>query len=234
MNFIDAVNRILRINGMIRGDTDILLTFSDTNHNSTFQLAQIAIQDEISELSSRGLLPYQHTAQASISLVNGTRTYSFPSGFIQMWGDPPFFFDTVGQFQLFEYPGGEDQLRNDVVLYRTQTGTPLWWYLELGTTQKVSFYPVPDSTVDGRSLTYDYSASVNVLNATDPLPVPTTDQQYAFCDVAQRRFKFIFEGKTDLPLDQDPMYREARARLYALIKGKQPSTKYGYVYCGSS
>ena len=90
MDFISAVNRMLRHNGLIRGDTDPLVTFADTSHNSTSQLAQIAVQSEIAELSSRGLLPYQHTIQATLSMVTSTRSYALPAAFIQLWGNPPF------------------------------------------------------------------------------------------------------------------------------------------------
>lgn len=230
MDFLSAVNRILRINGILRGDTDALTSFSNTNHNSTSQLAQIAVQDEIAEQTSRGLLPYNHNTTGTLTMVTNQRSYSLPTNFIQMYGEPPFFYDTTNNYAIFEYAGGENQLRNDVIDYRTQYGSPVNFYFELGTTQKVSFFQVPNSSIAGRVYSYDYSASANVLAEGDTIPVTTTDQAYTFCAMAERRFKFLFEGKVDMPIDQDPVYREARARLYALIKGKQPSTQYGAVY----
>lgn len=229
-NFLNCVNRILQLNGIIRGDTDLLTAFTDTNHASTSAIAQIAVQNEITELSSRGQLPYQHTESSTITLVNGTRTYAFPAGFVQMWGDPPFFYDATQNVQIFQYTGGEDQLRNEILTYRTDLGQPYFFYFELGTTQQVSFYPVPDSSVNGRVYTFDYSASVNVSNSTDLIPVATTDQFYAFTEMAGRRFKFLYEGKVDVPMDSDPVYREARSRLFSLLKWKQPSKRYGKIY----
>ena len=44
MNFLGAVTRVMRINGILRGDTDAPTTFSDLQHGATIQLAQIAIQ----------------------------------------------------------------------------------------------------------------------------------------------------------------------------------------------
>ena len=234
MNFLESVNRILRINGLIRGDTDPLTSFAAINHNSTSQLAQISVQAEITEQASKGLLPYQHTIQSQLVMALNTRSYSFPVNFIQLWGEPPFFYDTVGNYQIYEYPGGENELRNNITSYRTDVGTPLSFYFELGPIQKVAFYPVPDVNAVGRVLTYDYSASVNVLIEGDVLPFTTLDQAYAFCAMAERRFKFLFEGKVDMPIDQDPVYREARAALYSLIKGKQPATRYGSVYRSAS
>jgi len=88
--------------------------------------------------------------------------------------------------------------------------------------------------VNNRTLAYDYNGAVNVSASTDTIPFATTDQQYAFCEMAARRFKFLFEGKVDVPMDSDPVYREARSRLFALMKWKQPGRRYGRVYVGSA
>lgn len=234
MTFLSCVNRILTLNGIIRGDTDPLTAFTDTNHASTSAIAQIAVQTEITELSSKGELPYLHKTTGSISLATGTRSYALAADFIQIWATNPFFFDATLNVQIFEYPGGEEQLRNDILTYRTDPGNPLYFYFEMGTTQQASFYPVPNSSVNGKALVYDYSGSGNVSASTDVLPLTTTDQQYAFTEMAARRFKFLFEGKVDVPMDTDPVYREARSRLFALLKWKQPPRKYGRRYIGAS
>lgn len=234
MSFLDCVNRILRLNGLIRGDTDVLTSFADTTHNSSSNIAQIAVQDEIAELAGRGLLPYQHKEQQALTLLTGTRAYTFPNDFVQLWGEPCFFYDASQNNQINEYPGGENQLRIDIQTYRTDPGYPFWFYFLTGTTRQVAFYPVPDASVNGKVLTYDYSADVNVLASTDPIPLTTTDQQYAFSDMAARRFKFIYEGKIDLPVDSDSVYREARSRLFNLLRAKPASTRYGKVYIPGS
>lgn len=229
MDFITAVNRILRVNGLIRGDTDTLVTFNDQSHNSSSSLAQIAIQDEISELTGKGLIPAQFSSN-TITLVTGTRTYTLPSDYIKLVGDPPFFLDTTQNIQIYEYPGGENQLRIDIYDYRTQSGNPVYFYFETSSAAKVSFFQVPDAGANGRAFTYDYYASENVSASTDPLPLDTVDQQYAFCAMAGRRFKFLFEGKIDVPVDSDAVYREARARLFNLLGRKKAGTHYGKVY----
>lgn len=230
MTFLDCVNRILRIEGFIRGDSDPLSSFTDTAHSSSSSLAQIAIQDEISELSSRGLLPYQHVEDATITLVAAQRKYNLPANFVQMWGEPAFFFDVLSNNQILEYQGGENRLRNDIQTYKTDPGYPMWYYFPLGTTRTVAFYPVPDTARAGFVFDYDYSGSANVAVETDTIPLTTTDQQYAFADMAGRRFRYIYQGKRSEELDKDPMYMSARSRLFALLKNRQAATKYGSVY----
>lgn len=234
MSFLDCVNRILRVNGLIRGDTDPLVSFSDTTHNATSQIAQIAVQTELSELTGRGLLPYQHKEQQALTLVTSTRTYAFPADFVQMWGDPPFFYDPKQNNEIFEYPGGEDALRRSIYTYRTDPGYPLWFYFILDTAQTVAFYPVPDADRNGTVFRYDYSASANVLSETDVIPLYTTDQQYAFTNAAGRRFKFLFEGKPETDLEKDANYRSARSTLFSLLGKKQPSRRYGHAYVSGS
>jgi hypothetical protein len=231
MTFLSAVNRILQLNGLIRGDTDTLTSFSDSTHNSSSAIAQIAVQDEIGELTSRGLLPYQHKESQTLTLVTATNKYTFPADFVQMYGDPPFFYDSVQNTQIFEYPGGEEKLRNDILTYRTDAGNPIWFYFNAGANQQqVSFYPVTNAATNGKVLTYDYTASVNVSASSDTIPLYTTDQQYAFTDMAARRFKFIYEGKIDVPVDTDSVYRESRSRLFGLLRAKPAPRRYGKMY----
>lgn len=230
MTFLGCVNRILQLNGLIRGDTDLLTSFSDTNHASTSSIAQIAVQNELTELSSKGDLPYQHKINQTLTLANGTRSYALANDFIQLWGKWPLFYDSTQNFQIFQYPGGEEQLRQEILTYRTDAGAPYWFYFELGTTNQVSFYPVPNSSVNGRLLYYDYEAYVNVANSSDTIPLTTTDQAYAFTEMAARRFKFLYEGKTDVEVELDGVYRAARSRLYSLLKWKQAPRKYGKTY----
>jgi hypothetical protein len=229
MTFIDAVNRILRINGFIRGDTDILSAFTDTNHNATSNICQIAIQSEIAELSIFANLAMER-ANATLSLATGTRTYALNSAFVRLWGDPPFFLDTTQNYRIFEYPGGEDQLRDDIIDYKTQSGAPNYFYFEQTSVKTVAFFPVPDASVNGRSIFYDYEKSVTPVNSTDTLPFQRDDESFAFCEAAGRRFKYLYEGKNDIPVTKDPVYQEAMAKLLQLMRGKNPSRRYGKDY----
>src|SRR5689334_25409676 len=61
----------MRIEGILRGDTDAPTTFSDLQHGATINLAQISIQDELNELTSDTLLPYEKKTTGSIVTVRG-------------------------------------------------------------------------------------------------------------------------------------------------------------------
>lgn len=229
LTFLDTVNRILRIQGFIRGDTDVLTSFSDTTHNATSSLAQIAVQSEISTLMTTAALAYER-ATGTITCVTNTRAYALQSNFIRFYGDPAFIYDTTQNYQIFEYPGGEDALRNQILTYMTDKGSGNWFYFEQATAKTVAFYPVPDASVNGRILTYQYEKSVTPVIAGDLMPFQNNDEAYAFCECAARRFKYIYEGKNDTPVDRDPVYVAALSKLNALMTGKNPSRSYGRAY----
>jgi hypothetical protein len=229
-SFLDAVNQVLRRDGIIRGDDDALTTFTDTTHNATSQIAQIAVQDEISSLISDGLLNYQHKT-STITLQTGQRSYNLAGDFISLWGEPPFFYDVVQNVHIFEWPGGENNLRQVQNDYLTVQGGPLYWYLEQTTTKKVSFFQLPDSSYNNRVYNYDYYADVNVVNSTDTLPVQNADEFNAFCGMATVRFKYLFrEELRKENLDLDPTYKKYRATFMKLTRGKKLATRYGSVY----
>ena len=82
---------------------------------------------------------------------------------------------------------------------------------------------------------YDYERSVMVEVASDTMPFHNDEENYAFCQMAARRFKFMFEdvkGEADIRaiLESDVSYRRARVRLIAFMRGQNPSRRYRAVY----
>jgi len=223
--FIDAVNRVMRINHIIKGDDDNITTFSDTQHAADIEIAQIAIQSELVELVASKLIGYEKSSN-SITLATSTRTYALQTDFIRFYGSNPSFYDATDNQRIYELKGGLDHLRDADYLYDTNTGSPQWWYWEPANSYKVGFYPVPDSSYNGRSLTYEYEASVMVENSTDTMPFVTTEAYYAFADCAARRFKQL-DGSLPVQLEQDGLYVDARARLMQILKPTNPSSQYG-------
>lgn len=224
MNFLSAVTRIMRAETILRGDTDAPTTFSDLQHGATMALAQIAIQDELNEFTSDSLLPYEKTTTGSIATVNATRSYSLASDFVRFFGVPMLL---KGTTQIFEYPGGEEKLKLTFPGYKTDPGTASWFYFDYTTTKKIAFYPVP-TTIE--TYTYDYEKDVSVTNATDTLPFQNEQEAQAFCRLAARRFKFLYQNLEIAGLVADPEHQKARAALASMIVGKNPAGSYAAIY----
>lgn len=233
MTLLEAVTRILRSNAILRGDTDAPSSFSDTNHNASMQLAIVAIQDEIASLAADRLIPYEKTSN-TILLSTGVRTYSLESDFVNFYGFPHFY-DTTANRLIPEWPGGQEMLQLADPSYQTRTGTPNWWYWEPTTSKKVGLYNVPDETFSGRSLTYHYERELVLDEASDTMPFHNTTEANTFCQMAGRRFKFMFEdveNKLDIQaiLDNDVSYKTARGTLVRLIRGTNAPGYWAHSY----
>lgn len=233
-SFLDGVNRVLRINSIIGGDDDDLTSFSDVQHRATLELAKIAIQSTITELSSDRALPYEE-ATDSITMTSGTRTYALASDFVRFKDENPFFLELDGSSNSANrtsnmYPGGEERLRREVLDYKEQSGYPNWFYVLNTSTKQVGFYQVPDSSVDSVSFRYVYEKSIYPTAEGDTLPFTTTQEDHAFLDMAARRFQFIFTKQPMDGLEQDIIYKTAKSSLMSLIKPAPSSTSYGYDY----
>ena len=229
MTFLEAVNRLLRINGIIRGDDDAITTFSDTQHSADIQLAQIAIQEEIAEVASTASLPYEHTT-STISLVAGTRVYALQTDFIRFFGMPSFY-DSTSNTRIYEYKGGEPSLMQHDFQYKTVNGGVAYFYWDNTTTKQVAFYNIPDATWDGRSLAYDYEKSILVTNTTDTIPFHNNEEAYTFVTMAARRFAYMLERKSTGLLTDDATYNNSKSRLFHLIRHGNPTPYYRKNYC---
>lgn len=225
--FLDAVNRVLTANGIIRGDTDPITSFTDLQHSATVSLAQVAIQDELAELVSDQCLPYEHQSSGSINTVAGTRSYSLPTDFVRFYGDALMYCASDSNQILYPYDGGEDRLRKVDVNYKTTQSTPIWFYFDETTTKKVAFYYVPSAA---KNYTFDYEANVMVANSTDSMPFHNNPESYQFCRLASRRFKMLYEEMDPALIAADPERNSAKATLFQLIKGVNPQRRYAPVY----
>lgn len=226
MDFITGVNRLLRINLIIGGDDDDITTFADTQHAADIEMAQIAIQDEIASLAANRLLDYEKTS-GSITLTAGTRTYALAADFVRFYGSRPSFYDSTNNTMIYEYRGGENMLKHDDYTYKTTQGNPWSWYWDSTTSKKVGFYSVPDTAWDSLSLSYDYEKSVTATVTSDTLPFHTTQEAQTFIQMAARRFKVMDETLQIDNLDNDPIYKDAKATLLNLMIPTNPQGHYG-------
>jgi len=229
MQFITGVNRLLRINQIIKGDDDDMADFTDTQHAADSELAQIAIQSELTLLIAGKLIPYEKTS-STLAMVDGTRIYALPSDFIRFYGKRPQFYDSVTNTKIWEYVGGEDALRDHDYTYKTATGNPWAWYWDDTTTKRVGFYSVPNASYNGRSFYFDYEKSVAVTLYNDTLPFHNDEEAQAFISCAARRFKVLDKSLQITKLSEDPEYSDSMAALLALMIPTNPSNGYGRSY----
>lgn len=234
MIFLDCINRILRQNAIIRGDTDTVSTFSDTQHNASLNVGILAVQDELISLIADKLIPSERKTTGSITFTTQTRTYALATDFTRFYGVPHFYRSAENR-QIYEYEGGLEALQVTYYNYATSYGNPVAFYWEPDSTKKVGFFQVPSSSENGNVWTYEYEGSVLVSLASDTLPFHNDEEAYSFTTMAGRRFKFMFEdvkNEVDIAaaLDKDQTYRNARTTLLKLIKGQNPSRSYGAIY----
>lgn len=232
MTLIQAINRVFRTCAIIRGDTDTVSSLSDTQHNASINLAVVAIQNELVRLVADRLIPYERKTSGTFTLVANTRTYSLASDFLRLYGFPHFYSSSANR-QFYEWPGGLENLQVQQYNYQTQAGDPNWWYFEPTTTKQVGLFQVPQAS--GAVWAYEYEGSTTVSAASDTMPFHNIEENYMFCEMASRRFKFLYEDiKNELDisavLEKDTTYRNSKATLLALIKGKDPSRNYSNQY----
>lgn len=223
----------MRLNGIIRGDTDTVSTFSDTAHNATLNLAIVSIQDELGDLIAERIIPYE-MASGTVTLVSGTRTYALASDFIRFYGKA-FFYDSGSNREIFEYSGGRERLQVDIPNYKTASGSPIYWYWEPGTTKQIGFYQVPGADENGGVYSYDYEKSVMVSASTDTIPLHNTEEANQFALMCARRFKIMYEDAekaSDIVavLDADRTYARSKKSLLNMIRGTNAPVKYSATY----
>jgi hypothetical protein len=63
------------------------------------------------------------------------------------------------------------------------------------------------------------------------MPFHNSEENYAFVTMAAQRFKFMVEKKDTGLLMESSTYGNAKSRLYALLRWKDPSKSYGKKYC---
>ena len=226
MTFLGAVNRVLRSAGILRGDDDEVTTFSDVQHNATLNLAIVAIQSELADLVSDRLISYEKTS-SSIATVNGTRVYAVAADFVRFYGQNPFLYNATDNVAMYEYPGGVDTLRHQILDYQTQAGGPYYWYWEDTTSKKVGLFPVPTSA---ETWAYDYEKDVSVTASSDTLPFHNEMEAQALCDMATPHFKLLLTRQDTGALAQNASYMMAKSRLSGLLRSTDPSNRYGSVY----
>ncbi len=233
--FVDAVNDVLVLDGIIAGDDDTIADFSSTQHVASIRLAKKAVQQELAEIISDEQIAYEQT---SATLTVATRLVSLPSDFVRFQDEKPWLYETdsggtaKGNW-IIEYPGGETKLRHNDIKYQENQGKPFYFYWPGGTTKQLGFYNVPNSTYYYRIY---YEKDVSVTDESDTVPFVTATEVNTFIEAAARRFKFlrsspqIREALFPQGLSKDQVILDARNKLLELLKHKPSRTRYGRRY----
>lgn len=232
--FVDAVNRILRLEGIIRGDDDAISDFTSTQHAASIEFAKIAVQDEIAWLTEALDIPYEEST-GTVTTSASTRLYSLPSDFLRMSHENKLWkLDASGSLEAnFVHEADESWIRNNSSAYQSVEGMPVWFYFTGGTSNQIGLYPVPDDSYDYK---FWYDKSTNVTTSTDTMPFITVEQFNAFCSSAARVFKFIRLGPSERDalfpggLEADPVLDSKRATLIRQMNRKKNSNRYGRRY----
>ena len=234
--FLDSVNRVLRIEGIIRGDDDNITSFSSSQHAASIESAQIAIQEEVAWLTDCATIPYERTS-STITLADGTRTYTMPSDFLRFTKEPYMYWTTSGNVDGdFIVERDEADVRALNPSYESDPGTPTFFYFTEGTTTQVGMYPVPDSGNASEVLKFWYDKTVMPSVATDTIPLITTEQVNAFASLAARKFKFLRMSPQERDalfpngIERDTVLESKRATLLRLLKTSKRKPRYGRQY----
>lgn len=227
MTFLEAVNRVLRSSGVIRGDDDDLLSFSETQHAANSSLAQIAIQDQLISLVSLDILPLEEET-GTFEYVSGQRVYQLPSNFVKMSGKYLLEVDATGKSETYVVTETtEDCLRDQYSDYQEHEGTPIHFYFTGAAAKSIGLYPVPNES--GQDARFYYEKDVMVESENDTLPFHNNLEAYTFTRMAARHFQILFEstGVVDSSVfERDPLLITTQGVLANLISSSKLRDRY--------
>ena len=228
MDFLGAVNRVLVNNTVIKGDDDLITSFTDSQHEAMIRFARNSVTSELNNVAAFFTFPVEKVSGTLVT-VAGQRQYDLPSDFVKFWGSNPYLqLSTDPSQRCYEWRGGEQNLRQEQWRYDLDEGFEQWWYFEDSTTVKrINLYQVPDAI---RTWNFVYEKEVGVSVATDALPFQTEQESEAFADMCARRFKFLIGGNDVADLEMDAEYVFARSTLFNLVGAKNRRSRYGRRY----
>lgn len=234
-NFVTVVNDVMVVEGIISGDDDTISSFASTQHIASIRLAKKAVQQELAQLVSEELIPYEKT-DAIVTVQS--RTADLASNFVRMQDVNPWLVETnssgtANGHYIWEYPGGEQALRKVDLEYREKTGEPQYWYWVGGSTKQLGFYLAPSTA---RYYRYYYEKDVSVAAESDTVPFVGQTEVEIFVEIAARRFKYmraspqVRESLFPRGLADDPVIAQGRSTLTSLMRYKPPKQTYGRTF----
>jgi hypothetical protein len=163
---LDCVNEVFKRASVIQGDAAALTTLVDSARQHPIDVAVQVINEGIDELysASHVELPNEQ-AEATITLVNGTRSYALNSSLTKLIFP---LIDKTNTAFIAKFPGTyEDMLILDPE--QDDTGLP-WWGIISPVNGQLFMNVTPTATEAGRIYTYQYEKDLGMSAATDTVP----------------------------------------------------------------
>jgi len=239
VHFIDALNSVLKRNGIIQGATGDITTLtatagsSNTAHAREISTAIDVLNEGIHHVYDLGLFPME-TSTATIVGVSGTREYSKPSDYVRMAGTRPatrVFRGATNNFTLSEYPGGYEQMLVDQLTATDYTGTPRY-FAENTTSGDWRFDTENDDTQTATStwrLLYEKSLRYTTTSSTTSTATGAADN-FPFSDEVVDAMVPVWAEfhQQAMKKEVDPgKFKNAVARAVRKLRQDQPMERYG-------
>lgn len=163
---LDAVNECFKRVNNIAGDANALTTLVDSARQHPIDVTIQVINEGIDELYTASHIPMPNQqAEATITLVNGTRSYALATNLIELIFPLR---DKVNTTFIYLYPEGYNGLL-DYDPDQNFTGLPYWAAINPVNGQ-LFMSCTPTANENGRVFTYQYEKDLQLINATDTMP----------------------------------------------------------------
>lgn len=179
---LNGVNDVMKRLGYIKGNSGELASLTDSQRQVTIDLTIQSWNEVIVEIYDASDTPFPNElAENTITLVTNDRDYVLQTDLVQIrW---PFTNQTNGN-QIFEYPGGYEQIYADQSIPANFTGQPT-----LGAIRPIDgqlyLDRLPTAELNGDVYTYQYDKEVLLSAAADSMPFGDTVYSQLIMAVAE-------------------------------------------------
>jgi hypothetical protein len=202
---LNCVNEVFKRANLIQGDAAALTTLTDSARQHPIDVTIQVVNEGIDELysASHVELPTEQ-AEATITLVNGTRSYALASNLTKLIF--PLIDKTNTEF-IAKFPGTYEDM---LILDPEQDDTGLaWWGIISPVNGQLFLNVTPTATEAGRIYTYQYEKDLSMSLATDT--VPFTDKVFrAMVPAWHQLYKREMKNEFDADLYQMSIGRASR------------------------
>lgn len=164
---LNGVNDVLKRLGHIKGNSGELASLTDSQRQVVIDLAIQSWNELLVDLYDSAEIPFPNeVATSNITLATSDRDYVLPSDMVYIrW---PLINTTYG-YEIFEYPGGWDQMRKDQTIPDNYTGRPQYAVIR-PTDGYLYLEKIPTSAENGLVYALAYDKSLLMDAAADTFP----------------------------------------------------------------